>query len=135
MSNVSIRQALEGKLNAIEKLPTAWENKDFTKPSGPYQEVYILFAKPENPTMGDNHYRQRGVFQVTLRYPPLTGPLDAQLRAELLRETFKRGLSLSVNSVTTHIDETPEIGEGRNIEDRYVIVVRIRFYADIFKEA
>lgn len=135
MSNLAIRRGLEVKLNSLaEKLPTAWENDDFSAPANaPYQEVYLLFAKPENPTMGDEHYRQRGIFQITLRYPQNTGAEAAGLRAELLRKTFKRGLSVVANGVTTIIDETPEIGEGRNVGDRYVIVVRVRFYADIFE--
>jgi len=134
MSNLKIRQALEVKLASIQpQLPTAWENNSFSPVTGqPYQEAYLLFAKPENPTMGDNFYRQRGVFQVTLRYAQNKGPLEAGLRAEVLRAAFHRGLSVVSDGVKTTIDETPEISEGRNIEDRYVIVVRIRFYADIF---
>jgi len=134
MSNIAIRQVLETKLATIEpKLPTAWPNTEFSAPEGqPYQEAYLLWAKPENPTMGDNHYRQRGVFQITLRYPQGIGAADADLRGELLRSEYHRGLSLTRNGVKTVIDETPEVSEGRNVGERYVVIVRIRFYADVF---
>jgi hypothetical protein len=133
MSNIKIRQVLEVKLATIlPALATVYENKDFTPVDDvPYQEVVFLFAKPENPTMGDGFYRQRGYMQVTLRYPKGTGALDAGLRGELIKDTFKRGLSLTANGVTVKIDVTPEVGSGSNIEDRYVIIVKVRFYADL----
>lgn len=134
MSNLAIRRALEVFLAELQpNFPTAWENDDFEESDIAYQQVNLLFAKPDNPTMGDGFYRQRGIFQVTLRFPQNTGSQAAAEHAEMIREAFKRGLSLEADGVTTKIDETPEVSEGRNIEGRYVILVRIRFYADIFE--
>jgi len=136
MSNLAIRRALETALNDMPvPLSTAWENDPFSPQADvPYQEAYLLYAKPENPSPGNEYYRQRGILQLTLRYPLNTGTADINERAELLRETFKRGLSFEADGVTTHIDETPEVPGGVAIGDRYVIVMRIRFYADIFGE-
>lgn len=136
MSNLAIRRAMETRLASIEpSIATAWENDDFEPVEGvPYQEAYMLYARPENPTMGDGFYRQRGYMQVTLRYPLNTGPYDAGLRGEMIREAFKRGLSVQADGVETKIDETPEVPGGAVIDGRYVIVMRIRFYADLFKE-
>ncbi|CAB4131771.1 Protein of unknown function DUF4128 [uncultured Caudovirales phage] len=136
MSNLAIRQGLEVKLaSVLPPLSTAWENDPFEPQADvPYQEAYLLFAKPENPTMGDGFYRQRGILQITLRYPLNAGPKDVGERAELLRETFHRGLSVVANGVRTTIDETPEVPGGSIVGDRYVIVMRVRFYADLFRE-
>lgn len=136
MSNLAIRRALEGALNDMAvPLSTAWENDPFEPQADvPYQEAYMLYAKPENPTPGNEYYRQRGILQLTLRYPQNSGAGDVGERAELVRKTFSRGLSFEADGVTTHIDETPEVPGGSAIGDRYVIVMRIRFYADIFGE-
>jgi hypothetical protein len=132
MSVSEIAKALEKKLqDGFSDLPIAWENVKFDTPDGPYQVANILYAEPENPAQGDTFFRQRGFLQVSLQYPIDTGKGAAMARAELLRDTFHRGLSLTVDAVTTIIEKTPEIGAGRNIEARYVVIVRIRFFANI----
>lgn len=135
MSNLYVKQALETKLVEVKPdFPSAFENDGFNPITGEaFQEVNILFARPDNPTFGDNHYRQSGYMQVSLRYPRGVGAADALSHADFLRDSFYRGLSLTVEGVTTRVGETPEIGEGKNIDDRYVINVVIRFFADMFK--
>lgn len=138
MSNAAIRRALETRLGTVNPaLATAWENVDFDPPGAdtPYQIANTMFAAPENPTMGQRHYRQRGIFQISLQYPTNEGPGAAQTRAELLRNTFFRGLSIAADGVTTIVDRTPEVATGAVEGDRYVINIRIRFYADIFNGA
>lgn len=137
MSHLAIRQALELKLVSIDPvMPTAFENDDFDTPAeGPYQEAFVMLAEPNNPTQDQDHYRQPGILQVTLRYPLGGGTLIPGKRAELLRDSFPIGLSLTADGVITHIDRTPDIGNGSNVNGRWVIVVRIRFYADVFKGA
>jgi hypothetical protein len=137
----AIYKALELQLQAFDPtFPTAWENVNYEPPydnSGPepeplpYQATFVLMAKPENPTMGDNFFRQRGYMQVSLRYPPNKGAGDARRRAGMLRDHFRRGLSMTSGGVTTTVEETPEIGSGSNDGDRYVINVFVRFYANI----
>lgn len=127
-----IKQAFETDLMTFEPLPTEFENDDFDVPNGPYRQVFFLWPRPENPTYGDGHYRQRGILQVSLHYPIGEGSGEADLSGGKYREHFARGLSLTGNGVTTIIDETPEVGSGSKQGDRYVVVVRVRFYADAF---
>lgn len=133
MSNLAIRAALETRLAALfPDFPTAFENAEFDEPEkDPFQEAYVLFSDPDNPTMGDEFYRQRGIFQITCRFPLLEGSENAGLHGEILRQGFARGLSLSADGVTTHIERTPAIGNGSNIAGRWVIIVRVTFYADV----
>ncbi len=135
MSNLNIKAAIETRVSQlVPSLPTLFENSNYSPVKGqPFQEVWLLFSKPENPTFGDNFYRQRGYMQVDLRYPTNTGGGDAGLRAELLRDWFPRGLSLEAGGVTTIVENTPEISNGVIEGDRYVIRVRVRFYANIYK--
>ena len=134
MSLASVRIALETKLNSMTPaLSTAWENVPFTPVSGtPYQAAYLLPATPANPTMGDGYYREQGIFQVTLMYPLQAGPKTAADRAELIRAAFKRGTSMTSGGITTIIERTPEIGQGRVDGDRWMQIVRIRWFAGIY---
>ena len=134
MSISSVRIALESKLNAMTpSLSTAYENVPFTPVTGTaYQMAFLLPATPANPTMGDGYYREQGIFQVTLMYPLQAGPKTAADRAELIRAAFKRGTSMTSGGITTIVERTPEIGQGRVDGDRWALPVKIRWYAGIY---
>ena len=134
MSITSVRDALEIKLNAMTPIVAiAWQNIGYTPVTGtPYQACYLMPARPDNPTMGCNHYREQGIFQVSLFYPLLVGSLAAEARAELIRTTFKRGVSMTSGGVTVRISKTPEIGQGRVDGDRWHVPVKIVWFAEIY---
>jgi hypothetical protein len=133
MSIVSVRAALETKLNGITPaISTAWENAPFAPVAGtPYQAVFLMAATPENPTMGDGFYREQGIFQISLFYPLQAGPATAAARAELIRTAFKRGTALTSGTVTVRISRTPEIGQGRVDGDRWHVPVKCTYFAGI----
>jgi len=130
---LAVRSALEAALAAMSPaLATAWENLPYTPvPGTPYQRVYLLPARPENPELGGALQIEQGYMQVSLAYPLDTGPAAATARAELIRSTFARGTSLTDSGITTIIPETPEIAPGRVEEDRFVVPVKVRFTAQI----
>jgi len=133
MSVIKIRAALETAVAAMSPaLATAWENAAFAPPvaSTPYQQVFILWAEPENVEFGAGH-RQRGILQITLRYPVSAGTGTVATRAELIRTTFYRGASFTYSGTTVVIDRTPEVVQGATDGDRFVVVVRVRFFANI----
>ena len=134
MSLTAVRAALETALNAMSpKIATAWENDEFTPPADtvPYQAVNLLTARPDNQEIG-RAYVERGLMQVTLRYPLKKGPAAAVARAEMLRATFFRGASFTASSVTSIIEQTPEIMPGFVDQNRWAVPVRIRFYAQVY---
>jgi len=132
MSIVSVRAALQTKLDGMAALATAWENVDYTPVADtPYQVAYVLPAEPANPTMGDDYYQEQGIFQISLFYPLQAGTAVAEARAQLIRTTFKRGTSMTSGGVTVRVDKTPEIGRGRVDGDRWHIPVKIRWFAGI----
>jgi hypothetical protein len=113
-------------------LPTSWENVPYTPVAGTaYQQAWLLPATPDNPTLGTEHYREQGIFQISLMYPLQAGTATAAARAQLIRTTFKRGTSMVSGTVTVRIATTPEISPGRVDGDRFSIPVKIRFFADI----
>lgn len=132
MSMVSIRAALEVRLAAmVPALATAWENDPYVPVNGtPYQRVYLLPAEPENEEFG-RLKRDVGLMQITLAYPLSAGPAAAAARAELIRQQFYRGLSLSSGGVTVTIQRTPEIGPAFLEPDRYTVPVRIRWFSSL----
>ena len=134
MSIVNIRAALETRLNAISpSIATAWESVPYTPVTGtPYQQVNLVIADTQNPTLGDGMYRIIGFLQVLLCYPPGTGPKAASARAELIRNQFQRGLGLSSGGTDVLIDRTPTIAPAIIDGDRYRLPVTIYFSADIF---
>jgi len=132
MSIVSVRAALQSKLDGMTALATVWENVDYTPVNGtPYQAAYVMPATPDNPTLGDDYYQEQGIFQISLFYPLQNGTAAAEARAQLIRTTFKRGTSMTSGSVTVRVDKTPEIGAGRVDGDRWHIPVRVRWFAGI----
>jgi hypothetical protein len=132
MSVVIIREQLEVALVAASAgLATAYENVPFTTvPGVPYQRCNILFGTPINPTT-DWFYRQPGFLQATLYYPLDNGAGPAQAQAMLLRVAFQRTYTYQLGKVTTIIDGTADIMPSSIDEDRFVIPVRIPFYANV----
>jgi hypothetical protein len=134
MSQSSIRTALENALDAIQPpIDTAHGNESYSPIAGqPYQECYILFATPGNPTMGDGFYQELGVLQINLQYPTGNGSADATDRAKLIRQAFKRGSTFTADGVTVQIEKTPEVSGGVVDGDRWKVVIKARFRADVF---
>jgi len=133
MSIVLIRAALETALNGMSPaLATEWQNEAFTPPAltAPYQSAYLLPAEPDNREIGPQHV-QRGIFQISLRYPQSGGTGLAETRAELIRTTFARGVSFTSGGVTVTIEKTPEIAPAQQDGDRLNLPVRVRFYAPV----
>lgn len=133
MSIEIVRQLLETALDGIApSLATSWENRKYDPVADtPYQEVHLLPAEPENPTIGGSFYRENGIFQVTLKYPSGTGPAATAARVGLLRGAFARGNTFTKNGVTVVCARTPEILPYYIDQDRYCVPVRVRYYANI----
>lgn len=134
MSEVSIRAALEKRLNAMAPaIATALENVQFTPPAEdvPYQMVHLMRAEPENPEMGVTFSRSLGVFQVTLLYPRTKGPGVAEARAEAIKQWFPRGLTLTQGGVQVIIDRTPYVMPGFADGDRWAVPVRIQYFSNL----
>jgi hypothetical protein len=135
MSITAIKAALESKLNELTPaLATAWEGVRFTPVTGtPYQQVNLLPTYTSNPSIGDGHYREHGIFQVTLCYPSANvGTKTATQRADLLCTHFKRGTTLTNSGITLTIHKTPSKAQCTIDGDRIRLPVSIYWRSDIF---
>lgn len=132
MSVVAIRAALETALNAMSPaVSTSWENVAFTPVAGTaYQIVNVLFAEPDNREYGSRH-QARGYMQIRLMYPQAVGTATVSARAELIRTTFYRGSTFASGGVTVMVEKTPEVAPGAVDGDRFAVIVKVRFFANI----
>lgn len=134
MSELTVKAALESALDELlPAIATARENVHFEVPAPdvPYQRVDMLRNTPDNPEIGSGH-QLLGILQVSLFYPANAGSGAALTRAQQIRDLFYRGLSITQGGITTTIENTPEIGSGSPDGDRYMVPVRIRWFASIF---
>lgn len=133
MSQLIIRAVLESALASLAPaIDTAWQNVPYTPVTGrPYQAAFLLPATPENYSMGDSSRQERGIFQVSLKYPPGQGTAVAGVRAEMIKELFHRGASFVKDGITVQIERTPEIADGRADDDRWMVPVKIRYFCNL----
>jgi hypothetical protein len=123
------KKALEKHLSALTpSLSTAYEGVSFSPVNGtPYQRVQLVPSRPENPTLGDDYFRDNGEFQVFLLYPSNKGTGEVLGRAEALRSHFKRGTTLTEGNSVVQIMRTPYISGCTIIGDRVIVPVLIRY--------
>ena len=133
MSQSTIRAALELALASLAPaIDTAWQNVPYTPVTGrPYQAAYLLPAEPNNHSMGDGSRQESGIFQVSLMYPPGQGTSAAGARAEMIRDLFHRGAGFTKGDLTVQIERTPEIADGREDDDRWMVPVKIRWFCNL----
>jgi hypothetical protein len=133
MSN-KIRVALENRLNALSPaISTAWENVEFLPVVGtPWQRVNILWASPDNTTLGCSRRFERGILQVTLHYPMNKGASTIDDRVNLLVAHFYRGLAMTNDGQTVRITSTPSRATLGDDGKFFKMAVSINFNAEVF---
>lgn len=134
MSTTDIRQALEQHLVTLDgSFSTAHENEDFMPTVNvPYQECHLLPATPDNSAIGGQYYRERGIFQVMLRYPTGDGAGDASAKADAIQAHFKRGTLVSNDGVGVRITHSPAVGIGREEDGWWCVPISIQYMAEMF---
>ena len=131
---LNIKKAFEKRLATLSPaIATAYEGISFTPTTAPYQRVMLVTSQPLNPTMGTEHYREVGSFQVFLNYPANKGSGEAIARASQIRTLFKRGTTLIEDSTEVKILTTPKISGNSIVQDRIVVPVIISYIADVFE--
>ena len=131
---LNIKKAFEKRIATLSPaIATAYEGVSFTPTTAPYQRVMLVPSQPLNPTMGTEHYREVGSFQVFLNYPANKGSGEAIARASQIRTLFKRGTTLIEDSTEVKILTTPQISGNSIVQDRIVVPVIISYIADVFE--
>lgn len=134
MTITNIRAALDTRLlstpGGIASSLTTWDNKaPATQPTAAqaYQEVTLLPARPDNPTIDEATQIHNGIYQVLLRFPVGKTSLPAETVANAIAAHFPAGLQLTYGGQTVRIRGTPAIGAGYLSGERYCVPVSIRY--------
>ncbi len=131
MALIKIKKAFERKMLTLAPLATSYEGDDYQPILGvPYQRLLLMPQDPLNPTLGDSYRREVGSFMVFLNYPK-NNSIGAKVRAELIQETFYRGMTLLEDGLEVIIQRTPAISQGYIAGDRYIVPIRIQYFANV----
>lgn len=136
MEILNIRRAFEKAIQPLSgvNLEIAYENVEYEPKTGVAFMALQLSPRPvENPTIGDSYYREVGEFQIFLCYPSRTGSELAFTKAQEIRDSFERGMTLVEGGTEVIIQRTPKINGAMIAEDRYVVPVIIEYFASVLK--
>lgn len=126
-----IKQLFETKISSITPtIETAYEGVVFTSTNGtPYQELYIIPAINEAPYINETLHYEKGIFQITLKYPTGTGTGATLDRVSLYMDNFFSGMSLTKDDVKVSVINAPKIVNLGANGDRLVYVISINYKA------
>lgn len=132
MSTALVKKAIRDAVKLIDPdLSTSWPNSSFVPTVGtPYQDLNIFFVEPDNLGYGSGPYMEEGFFQISLYYPKQIGTALIDARADLIRETFKRGSYLISGEQRVVVNKTPTISSGQVEGDWYMIPVTVYFFSN-----
>ena len=136
MSQKKVNLGFINKINSITPtIDTVLEGTaSYTPTAGKeYQELYYLPAINDSQNIDNPDYFNRGIFQITLKYPNKQGLSKILDRCDLYVNAFAKGTKFTFQGITIAITETPTIVNLGNESDRvvYVISINYRAYIDL----
>lgn len=133
MAIVEIKKAAEKHLLTLSpSVPTSFEGVDFEPPSGMYQRTQFMIRSPNDPVFGTGYYRELVQFQVFVSIPDGNGTGDAFRRAELIRDLFKKGTTLTEAGIKIHVLTTPKVSTDMIASGRVSVPVFIDLVAEVY---
>jgi len=132
MSQKKVNLGFINKINSIiPTIDTVLEGTaSYTPTAGKeYQELYYLPAINDSQNIDNPDYFNRGIFQITLKYPNKQGLSKILDRCDLYVNAFAKGTKFTFQGITIAITETPTIVNLGNESDRVVYVVSINYKA------
>lgn len=134
MAIKEVKKAVRERLKALTPaLPTAFEGISFTPPTGMYQRLQFVVEPPTDPTFGTYFYRENVQVQIFVVDKLDVGTTNAETRAELIRDWFNKGLTLTEGNVRMHVLRTPHVSSAAVAADRIIVPVLIQITAEIYR--
>ena len=129
---LNIKKALERRLEQITPyIPTGYEAVEFNPPSTMYQRCQFVLKPVVDPVFNAGYHREELEFQVFICDIKGKGTGAALARAELLRTTFAKSLSLIEAGIRIYVLQTPQIGSAFIATDRVIVPVIISVVAEV----
>jgi len=134
MSILKAQIAVEKHLETLSpSLPTAYEGVNFEPPATTYQRLQYIINSPTDPTFGKYFHRENLQVQIFVCAPlDGTGTGTAIQRAELIRNHFEKGTTLTEDSVKCHVLRTPQITGTIVTSDRLVVPILIPLTVEVY---
>ena len=135
MSILKAQIAVEKHLETLSpSVPTAYEGVNFEPPSGSlYQRIQYQINSPTDPTFGKYFHRENIQVQIFVCAPlDGTGTGAAIQRAELIRDHFEKGTTLTEAGIRSHVLRTPQITGTIVTSDRLVVPILIPLTVEVY---
>ncbi len=132
MSQKKVNLGFINKINSITPtIDTVLEGAGADTPTAgkEYQELYYLPAINDSQNIDNPDYFNRGIFQITLKYPNKQGLSKILDRCDLYVNAFAKGTKFTFQGITIAITETPTIVNLGNESDRVVYAISINYKA------
>ena len=132
MSQKKVNLGFINKINSIiPTIDTVLEGTaSYTPTAGKeYQELYYLPAINDSQNIDNPDYFNRGIFQITLKYPNKQGLSKILDKCDLYVNAFAKGTKFTFQGITISITETPTIVNLGNESDRVVYAISINYKA------
>ena len=128
-----IEKAANRQLATISpSVVTAYEGVKFSPPDNAmYQRVQYTIQQPDDPTFGTGYHRELVQMQVFVVDVLGKGTAAGLARAELIRDKFKKGTTLTEGSIKIYVLSTPQISGSIIASDRLVIPVLVNLTAEV----
>lgn len=135
MEILNIKRAAESLLDGITpSVLTGYEGVDFDPPVDQmYQRCQFRIDTPTDPTFPAGYHRENVEMQVFIAGVKGQGTADILARAELIRQTFYKGLTLTQGPTRIYILQTPQIGSVFPTQDRVIVPVLIPLTAEVYQ--
>ena len=136
MEILNTKKAAERLLLRITPaISTAFEGVDFEPPGDAmYQRCQFRIDTPTDPVFPGGFHRENMEFQVFVADVKGLGTGAVLARAELIRKTFYKGLTLIEGPTKIHILETAQIGSVFTTQDRVVVPILIPLTVEVYQE-
>ncbi len=133
MSIIAAQTAIRRRLATLTPaLPTALEGVPFNAPTGMYQRLQFVINPPTDPTFGNYYHRENIQVQIFVADKLDVGTAGAITRAQVLRDWFYKGLTLTESGVRMHVLRTPQIAGATVAGDRVIVPVLIPLTVEIY---
>ena len=132
MSQKKVNLGFINKINSIiPTIDTVLEGAGAYTPTAgkEYQELYYLPAINDSQNIDNPDYFNRGIFQITLKYPNKQGLSKILDKCDLYVNAFAKGTKFIFQGLTIATTETPTIVNLGNESDRVIYVVSINYKA------
>lgn len=126
------KRAFERKLvQAFPTTPISFENDNFKPGDALYLRVGFRVNRPTDNSIGSDCYLENITATVFVSDKLNIGTANAITKAETVRSTFYKRLTMQENDTRIHVLQQPQVGTATKASDRLVVPVLITLTVEV----